>query len=70
MQIDNTGRNSEAQFCLNAGPFVGIKDEIDDGIPFEDKMKQLTTELAGRIEEGSINKEIKKQLSRIEVEVH
>lgn len=52
-------------FVLTPGRYVGIKDEIDDGIPFEDKMKQLTAELAGQMEdEVKLNKEIKKQLSK------
>ncbi|MBN2180369.1 MAG: SAM-dependent DNA methyltransferase [Sedimentisphaerales bacterium] len=38
-------------YVLTPGRYVGIKDEIDDGIPFEDKMKQLTSELAEQIEE-------------------
>ena len=50
-------------FVLTPGRYVVIKDEIDDGIPFEDKMKQLTAELAGQFEEESkLNKAIKKNL--------
>ncbi len=50
-------------FVLTPGRYVGIKDEIDDGIPFEDKMKRLTDELAGQFEEESkLNKAIKKNL--------
>ena len=37
-----------------------------DGIPFEDKMKDLTEELKAQMEkEGEINKEIKKQLGKV-----
>jgi type I restriction enzyme M protein len=50
-------------FVLTPGRYVGIKDEIDDGIPFEEKMKKLTAELAGQFEEeGKLNKAIKKNL--------
>jgi type I restriction enzyme M protein len=50
-------------FVLTPGRYVGIKDEIDDGIPFEDKMKKLTAELAGQFEEeNKLNKAIKKNL--------
>lgn len=36
------------------------------GIPFEEKMKKLTAELAGQMEEETkLNKEIKKQLENI-----
>jgi type I restriction enzyme M protein len=50
-------------FVLTPGRYVGIKDEIDDGIPFEEKMKQLTAELAEQMaEEVKLNKAIKKNL--------
>jgi type I restriction enzyme M protein len=50
-------------FVLTPGRFVGIKDEIDDGIPFEEKMKKFTTELSGQFEEESkLNTAIKKNL--------
>jgi type I restriction enzyme M protein len=50
-------------FVLMPGLYVGIKDEVDNGIPFEEKMKQLTAELAGQFEEESkLNKAIKKNL--------
>lgn len=53
-------------FVLTPGRYVGIKEEEDDGIPFEEKMKKLTTELAEQIkEEKSLNDEIKNQLSKI-----
>jgi type I restriction enzyme M protein len=50
-------------FVLTPGRYVGIMDEVDDGIPFEQKMKKLTADLAGQIEEESkLNKAIKKNL--------
>jgi type I restriction enzyme M protein len=50
-------------FVLTPGRYVGIKDEIDDGIPFEEKMKQLTAELTEQMEdETKLNKAIKKNL--------
>jgi len=50
-------------FVLTPGRYVGIKEEVDDGIPFEEKMEKLTAELAGQIEEeGKLNKAIKKNL--------
>jgi type I restriction enzyme M protein len=43
---------------------------MDDGIPFEEKMKKLTIELAGQIEEEvKINKEIKNHLGKIGFEM-
>jgi type I restriction enzyme M protein len=53
-------------FVLTPGRYVGIPDEEDDGIPFEDKMNELTTELAEQMREGQIlDKEIKKNLESI-----
>jgi len=50
-------------FVLTPGRYVGIQDEVDDGIPFTEKMKKLTTELAGQFEEESkLNRAIKKNL--------
>jgi len=39
-------------FVLTPGRYVGIPDEVDDGIPFEDKMKELTTQLKEQMEDG------------------
>lgn len=53
-------------FVLTPGRYVGIPDEEDDGIPFEEKMKKLTIELSGQLEEEKkLNMEIEKQLSSI-----
>ena len=57
-------------FVLTPGRYVGIKDEIDDGIPFEEKMKTLTAELAKQFEEeAKMNKQIKNQLGKIGFEI-
>jgi len=54
------------KFVLTPGRYVGIPDEEDDGIPFEDKMKTLTAELAVQMsEEKRLDKEIKKQLKKV-----
>jgi len=53
-------------FVLTPGRYVGIPEEIDDGIPFEDKMKELTSELAEQMKEGlKLDEEIKKNLEGI-----
>jgi len=53
-------------YVLTAGRYVGIADEIDDGEPFEDKMKRLTSTLKEQMDkEGEMNKEIKKQLKKV-----
>jgi type I restriction enzyme M protein len=53
-------------FVLTPGRFVGIKDAIDDGVPFEEKMKKLTSTLKEQFaKEELMNAEIKKQLAKI-----
>jgi type I restriction enzyme M protein len=51
---------------LTPGRYVGIADEEDDGIPFEEKMKTLTDELREQMKkEKELNKEIEQQLASI-----
>ncbi|MBU0545956.1 type I restriction-modification system subunit M [Patescibacteria group bacterium] len=53
-------------FVLTPGRYVGIQDEIDDGIPFADKIAGLTKKLAEQMtDEKKLDEEIKKQLSNI-----
>ncbi|TYC14775.1 SAM-dependent DNA methyltransferase [Bizionia gelidisalsuginis] len=53
-------------YVLTPGRYVGIPDEDDDGIPFEDKMVDLTTTLKQQMqEEDALNQEIKTQLAKI-----
>ena len=53
-------------YVLTPGRYVGIADEIDDGIPFEEKMADLTVTIKHQIaKEAELNKEIEKQLSKI-----
>jgi len=57
-------------FVLTPGRYVGIKDEIDDGIPFEEKMAGLLKEFSSQMqEETKMNKEIKAQLGKIGFEI-
>lgn len=45
-------------------------DEEDDGIPFEEKMKDLTATLKAQMErEKELDEEIKKQLAKIGFEI-
>ncbi len=49
---------------------TGIPEEIDDGIPFEEKMKNLTDKLAEQMKkEKEMNGEIKKQLKKVGFEL-
>lgn len=50
-------------FVLTPGRYVGLADEEDDGVPFEEKMGQLTQDLAAQMAEGArLDSEIKKNL--------
>ncbi|WP_299491658.1 class I SAM-dependent DNA methyltransferase [Acaryochloris sp. IP29b_bin.137] len=51
-------------FVLTPGRYVGIPEEEDDGIPFEEKMGALTVELAAQMKEAEeLDREIKVQLA-------
>lgn len=53
-------------FVLTPGRYVGIPDAEDDGIPFEEKMEELTAKLREQMqEEQRLNEEIKKQLGSL-----
>lgn len=53
-------------FVLTPGRYVGIPDEEDDGILFEDKMDELMQQLADQMkQEKVLDEEIKIQLSKI-----
>jgi type I restriction enzyme M protein len=57
-------------FVLTPGRYVGIPDEEDDGVPFEDKMKELTTTLAAQMQkEKELDEQIKTQLAKIGFEL-
>ena len=50
-------------YVLTPGRYVGLEDEIDDGIPFEEKMGKLTAELSKSFEESkTLEEKIKKNL--------
>ena len=53
-------------FILTPGRYVGIAEQEDDGEPFEEKMKRLTSELSTLFNESHrLEDEIKKQLDSI-----
>lgn len=57
-------------FVLTPGRYVGIPDEVDDGIPFEKKIADLTTTLKQQMEkEEELNEEIRKQLGKVGYEI-
>ena len=53
-------------FVLTPGRYVGIPDEEDDGIPFEEKMNELTSTLARQLEkEKELDEQLKEQLAKM-----
>lgn len=56
----------ENNYVLTPGRYVGTQEQEDDGIPFEEKMKDLTSKLAEQMQEGAkLDEEIKKVLGAI-----
>lgn len=54
------------KFVLTPGRYVGIEDEEDDGIPFEEKIDKLTSALRDQMKQSQeLDKEIKEQLAKI-----
>ena len=53
-------------YVLTPGRYVGTEEQEDDGIPFEEKMADLTSKLAEQMQEGArLDEEIKKVLGAI-----
>jgi type I restriction enzyme M protein len=51
---------------LTPGRYVGIPDEVEDGVSFEEKMGALTADLAAQMNEGlALDAEIKIQLAKV-----
>ncbi|MDO5714895.1 MAG: class I SAM-dependent DNA methyltransferase [Tissierellia bacterium] len=60
----------ENNFVLTPGRYVGMEEEEDDGIPFEEKMETLTSELSDLLKESHrLEEEIRKQLGGIGYEL-
>lgn len=64
-KVANLDEIVKNDYALNPGRYVGIEEEEDDGIPFEEKMKKLTNELSEQFEqskelEGRIQDNLKK----------
>lgn len=57
---------AKQNFVLTPGRYVGIKDEIDDGIPFEEKIAGFIKKLSEQMsEEKKLDDKIKKQLKNV-----
>ena len=56
----------ENNYVLTPGRYVGTEGPVDDGIPFEEKMKTITSELKNQFEEShKLEEEIRKNLEAI-----
>ena len=57
-------------YVLTPGRYVGVEETEDDGVPFEKKMKNITSELSKQFEEShKLEEEIKKNLKAIGYEI-
>lgn len=57
---------AKQDYILTPGRYVGIKEEEDDGEPFEEKMTRLTSEIAKCFDESNrLQEQIKKNLEAI-----
>ena len=57
-------------YVLTPGRYVGVEDTEDDGIPFEEKMKNITSDLSKQFEEShKLEEEIKNNLKAIGYEI-
>lgn len=57
-------------YILTPGRYVGIEEDEDDGEPFDEKMKRLTSELGDLFKQShELEDEIRKQLEKIGYEV-
>ena len=55
---------------MTPGRYVGTEETKDDGIPFEEKMKTLTTELKAQFDKShELENEISKNLEAIGYEI-
>ncbi|MEK7144469.1 MAG: N-6 DNA methylase [Patescibacteria group bacterium] len=58
----------KAGYVLTPGRYVGLADEIDDGIPFEEKMQRLSSELKDAFKKGDeLEERITSNLKKIGV---
>lgn len=68
--VVDTEEIAKQDYILTPGRYVGIEEEEDDGIPFDEKMKKLTSELSDLFKESrKLEDEIKVQLEKIGYEI-
>lgn len=60
----------ENSFVLTPGRYVGVEEEEDDGIPFEEKVEVITSELSQQFAESiKLQQRIKDNLSKIGIDL-
>ena len=68
--VVDTAEIAKHDYILTPGRYVGIKEQVEDQEPFDEKMKRLTCELSGLFEEShKLEAEIRKQLKSIGYEI-
>lgn len=61
---------AKQDYILTPGRYVGIEEQEDDGEPFDDKMKRLTSELSEMFKKShELENEIRKKLGAIGYEI-
>ena len=69
-KVATTEDIAKQDYILTPGRYVGIEEQTDDGEPFEEKMKRLTTELGEMFKKSTeLQKDIKEKLKSIGWEV-
>lgn len=64
--VVSTEEIAKQDYILTPGRYVGIKEQEDDGEPFEDKMKRLTSELSDLFDQShKLENEIREKLEAI-----
>jgi type I restriction enzyme M protein len=64
--VVKTAEIARQDWILTPGRYVGLAEQADDGESFDEKMRRLTSELAGYFDEShKLEKEIKKRLAKI-----
>lgn len=68
--VVTTEEIAKQDYILTPGRYVGIEEQEDDGEPFEEKMKRLTSELSGLFAKShELEDEIRKRLGAIGYEL-
>lgn len=68
--VVDTEEIAKQDYILTPGRYVGIEEDKEDGEPFDEKMKRLTSELSGLFKQShELEDEIRKQLGKIGYEI-